>query len=187
MNSIFLYFKKFHEISTDSQNAISLISTTISVKKNTILQPIGHACKTIYFIKKGLARIYYFKDDLEITESFAFENSIIARAESLFSKNPSRKAIQVLENTELIAIDAIALFKLYDSYPEIERLFRLIFENAYIDTINRIENIQFHTADERYTFLITESSDIIKRVSLKLIASYLGITPVSLSRIRAKN
>ena len=86
--------------------------------------------------------------------------------------------------TELMAINATLLFKLYDQFPEIERLFRLIFESAYVDAVNRIESIQFYSAEERYKMLLKESSDIIKRVPLKYIASYLGITPVSLSRIR---
>jgi CRP-like cAMP-binding protein len=73
---------------------------------------------------------------------------------------------------------------MYDKYPKVERLFRKIFELGYVDTIHRIESIQFHTAEERYLALLNET-DIVKRIPLKYIASYLGITPVSLSRIRA--
>ena len=76
------------------------------------------------------------------------------------------------------------LFKLYDKFPEIERLFRLIFESAYVGTVDRIEGIQFHSAEERYNALMKEAPDVLKRVPLKYIASYLGITQVSLSRIR---
>lgn len=184
MTSLFLYFKKHNTLSKEAEKAITEISKIISVKKNTDLQSIGHTCKTIYFINKGLARIYYFKDGIDITESFAFENNIIARVESLFTGKPSRKAIQILEDAELVSINAIQLFKLYDKFPEIERLFRLIFESAYVDTVNRIESIQFHTAEERYHVLIKETPDVLKRVPLKYIASYLGITQVSLSRIR---
>ena len=161
------------------------ISSTIAIPRNRDLQPIGHTCKTIYFIIKGVARIYYFKDGIDITESFAFENNIIARIESLFTGRPSRKAIQVLEDAEIIAINANALFKLYDKFPEIERLFRKIFESAYVETVNRIEAIQFHTAEERYYILLEQTPDVIRRVPLKYISSYLGITQQSLSRIRA--
>jgi CRP-like cAMP-binding protein len=184
MIQLFQYFKTYNLLSKEAENEIFKISSELKIKKNNILQSIGHTCKTIYFIKKGVARIYYFKEDIDITESFAFENNIIVRAESLFTNKPSKKGIQLLEDSELILIDAIQLFKLYDQFPEIERLFRLIFEAAYVDTVNRIEGIQFHTAEERYSILLKESSDIVKRVPLKHIASYLGITPVSLSRIR---
>ena len=184
MEGLFNYFKKFNALSTEAKNAVSEICKVVTVKKNIDLQPIGHTCKTIYFINKGIARIYYFIDGNDITESFAFENNIIARVESLFTGKPSRKAIQILEDAEIIAINSTKLFNLYDKYPEIERLFRLIFESAYVGTVDRIEGIQFHSAEERYNALMKEAPDVIKRVPLKYIASYLGITQVSLSRIR---
>jgi CRP-like cAMP-binding protein len=105
--------------------------------------------------------------------------------ESLFTGKPSRKAIQVLEDAEIVAINANQLFKLYDSFPEIERLFRKIFEAAYVQTVNRIEGMQFHSAEERYNALLSEAPNVLMRVPLKYVASYLGITQVSLSRIRA--
>jgi CRP-like cAMP-binding protein len=166
-------------------NAISQICTPVNIKKNNDLQPIGHTCKTIYFINKGAARIYYYKDGNDITECFVFENNILARVESLFTGRPSQKAIEIIEDAELIAINATTLFKLYDSFPDIERLFRKIFEAAYVDTVNRVESIQFHTAEERYLALLNEMPEVLQRVPLKHIASYLGITQVSLSRIRA--
>jgi CRP-like cAMP-binding protein len=184
MTSLFQYFKTFNSLSKDAENAIAEISNNITIGKNKDLQPIGHTCKTIYFIRKGVARIYYFKDGIDITESFFFENSIIARVESLFTGKPSRKAIQILENAEIIAIDANKLFKRYDEYREIERLFRKIFEAAYVETVNRIEGMQFHSAEERYNALLTEAPNVLMRVPLKYVASYLGITQVSLSRIR---
>ena len=186
MTSLFQFFRKYNTLSKEAENAIAEISEIIFVKKNKDLQPIGHTCKTIYFIKKGVARIYYFKDGIDITESFFFENSLIARVESLFTGKPSRKAIQVLEDAEIIAINANGLFKLYDTFPEIERLFRKIFEAAYVDTVNRIEGIQFHSAEERYKALLDEDPNVIQRIPLKYVASYLGITQVSLSRIRGQ-
>lgn len=184
MTALFSYFQKYLDLSTHSKNALETVCSPITLKKNEILQPIGHTCKTIYFIESGIARIYYYKDGIDITELFAFEGNIIARVESLFTGRPSQKAIQTLEDSEIIAINAVQLFKLYDSFPQIERLFRLIFENAYVDTVNRIESIQFHSAEERYLSLMKET-DIVKRIPLKHVASYLGITQVSLSRIRA--
>lgn len=184
MEALIHYFEKFHPLSKEAQNALKAICTNLSVKKNEILQPIGFTCKTIYFLKSGIARIYYFKDGIDITEHFAFQNDIIARVESLFTGRPSQKAIQILEDAEIIAINATQLFKLYDTHPEIERLFRLIFESAHVDTIHRMEGLQFHTAEERYLALLKET-EIVQKIPLKHIASYLGITQVSLSRIRS--
>ena len=187
MNQIFQFFSQYvPALSESAKSAVLEICTVQKMKKSQHLQPIGHTCRTIYFINKGLARIWYFKDETDITECFAFENQIIARVESLFTGKPSRKGIQMLEDSEVVAINAVKLFHLYDTYPEIERLFRKIFEAGYVDTVNRLESLQFHTAEERYRDLLQSSPDILKRVPLKYIASYLGITPVSLSRIRAQ-
>ena len=125
-------------------------------------------------------------EDIDITESFEFENAFVARAESLFTGKPSLKAIQAIEDSSLIAIDSNKLFQLFDKHHDLERVFRKIIEASYVNTVNRIESLQFHTADERYHDLLREQKDVLKRVPLKYIASYLGITPVSLSRIRAQ-
>lgn len=181
------YLQTIHPLSQEAIDAILGISTIIHFKKNAIVQPIGKSCKTIYFIKKGALRVFYFKGETDITDSMEFENAFVARVESLISGLPSRKGIQAIEDTELIAINADMLARLYDDYLEIERLFKKIFLNAFMATINRIESIQFHGAETRYTNFLKEHPDVLKRVPLKYIASYLGITQVSLSRIRAKH
>lgn len=186
MQSLIKYLNTVMPLSKASKEALTGVCKELHFKKNSDVQPIGHTCKTIYFLKKGLARIYYFKNEIDITESFSFENNIVVRFESLFTGRPSKKGIQVLEDSDFIAIDANQLFKLYTKHPELERVFARVFEAAHVETINRIESIQFHTAEERYNALLKEAPNVIKRVPLKYIASYLGITPVSLSRIRAQ-
>jgi CRP-like cAMP-binding protein len=178
-------FQKISPLTESSRQAIEELASVVLIKKNQNLQPIGVVCRTIYFVQKGLARIYYYKDGTEITEYFAFENEMIIRAESLFTEKPSKKGIQALEDTSFIGIASAALFELFDRHPDLERLFRKLIESAYVETVNRIENIQFHTAEERYAQLIHANPAMIRRIPLKHIASYLGITQVSLSRIRA--
>ena len=185
METLLKHIKTIYPISTEAAKALVEISSEVHFHKGTDVQPIGHTCKTIYFVKKGCVRIFYFKEDIDITESFEFENAFVARAESLFTGKPSLKAIQAIEDTDLIAIDSNKLFKLFDSHRDLERLFRKIIETSYVNTVNRIESLQFNTADERYFNLLKDHPNILKRVPLKFIASYLGITPVSLSRIRA--
>jgi CRP-like cAMP-binding protein len=178
------HIKKIYSLHPESEKALTTISKEVKFPKGQNIQNIGHTCKTIYFVKKGAVRIYYYKNEKDITESFEFEKSFVARAESLFTGTPSRKAIQALEDTVLIAIDANKLFKLFDTHSDLERLFRKIIENSYVTTVHRIESLQFHSAEERYKSLIKETPDILKRIPLKYVSSYLGITQVSLSRIR---
>lgn len=179
------FLNKIQPLSPKAEEAILSLCSLVAIGKNQNLQEIGQKCRTIYFVIEGLARIYYLKDGIEVTEYFAFENDLIIRAESLFRDKPSTKAIQALENTIFIGIPSEALFSLFDQYPDIERLFRKIIEQAYVHTVNRMEAIQFHSAEERYAQLLEEKPSLIQRISLKHIASYLGITQVSLSRIRA--
>jgi CRP-like cAMP-binding protein len=185
LETLLRQIKLIHTTSKVAEKALLEICSEFHFHKGVDVQPIGHTCKTIYFVKEGCVRIYYFKEDIDITESFEFENAFVARAESLFTGKPSRKAIQAIEDTSLIAIDSNKLFKLFESYPDLERLFRKIIEGSYVSTVNRIESLQFNTAEERYFNLIKDHPNVLKRIPLKYIASYLGITPVSLSRIRA--
>jgi CRP-like cAMP-binding protein len=185
MQSLFDYVSGIQELPPDSRKAFAEIIDPQEYKKGSLVQPIGHTCRTIYYVKKGALRVFYFKDSHEITESFEFEHSFVARAESLLTGKPSRKAIEAVEDSEILAINATKLFELYDEHRMIERLFRKLMEKAYINMINRIESLQFHTAAERYQELLKEHPDLLLRVPLKMIASYLGITPESLSRIRA--
>lgn len=186
MKTLLKHIQSIYPVSSEAETALLEISKEVRFQKGTDVQLIGHTCKTIYFVKEGCLRIYYFKEDIDITESFEFENAFVARAESLFTGKPSLKAIQAIEDTILIAIDSNKLFQLFDEYHDLERLFRKIIEASYVNTVNRIESLQFHSAEERYLGLLKEHKNILKRVALKYVASYLGITPVSLSRIRAQ-
>lgn len=184
MEALFAYFDQFLRLPADAQEALRERSTVLEVQRNRLIQPIGHTCKTIYFLESGIARIFYFLDGNDITEHFALPNEVVVRVESLFTGRPSLKGIQALEDCKLVAIDVTDLTALYNQHPSIERLFRLVFEDGYVRTINRIESLQFQTAEERYRALL-EATDLVNRIPLKHIASYLGITQVSLSRIRA--
>lgn len=180
------YLNSIQPLNAEEKKLLTEFCSELSIQKNEELQPIGHACKTIYFVVSGMLRICYWKDGNDITESFESENSIVARAESLFAGIPSKKAIYAVEDSDLIGINAMKLYDSFEQYPKIESLFRKIFEHQYVRTIHRLESLQFNSPEERYKLLLAEQPDIVKRVPLKYIASYLGITQVSLSRIRAR-
>jgi CRP-like cAMP-binding protein len=186
MESLFQFFDEVLVLTASEKESLETLITLRKYKRHEDIQAIGATCKNIYFIAKGIARIYYYKDGLDVTEQFSFENQLVVRAESLFNSTPSRKGIQALEPTEIWSIPSPALFALYDVFPRVERLFRLLFEQQHVQSILRLESLQFHTAEERYQELINDHKQIVQRIPQKYIASYLGITPVSLSRIRSK-
>lgn len=178
------YFNKINKLSQESAESLENIIRIKSFPRLSMVQEPGSRCRTVYIMKSGIARIFYYKNGHDVTEHFAFENDMIIRAESLFTGNPTFKGIQTLEDSEIYAIDSELLFSLFNKHHDIERLFRLIIEKDYVNTIHRIENLQFKTARERYLELL-KTTDFVKKIPLKHIASYLGITQVSLSRIRA--
>ena len=186
MQELFNYLEQFVKLSKIDKQAISETCSIKKVNKQEIIEAIGGTSKALYFVKSGVARTYYYKNGIEITEYFALQGNLVARAKSLLTNQSSVKAIQILEAGELIVINATSFFKLFDRFPNIERLYRLLLESAYLDIVNRLESIQFHSAKERYEALV-DNQELIQKVPLKYIASYLGITQVSLSRIRANH
>ncbi|MDP2189117.1 MAG: Crp/Fnr family transcriptional regulator [Sphingobacteriaceae bacterium] len=182
---LFAFFNSLQPLSPAAKTALVAIIQEKSYGKNEHIQTIGSSCRTVYWVKSGCARIFYYKDGTDITEHFAFENHLIVRAESLFTGKPTSKGIQAISPSTLYAIDSEKLFQLFDQQPDLERLFRRIIEREYVNSVKRLESLQFNTAKERYLELLA-STDFVQKIPLKYIASYLGITQVSLSRIRAE-
>ena len=182
---LFHYFDQFHSISESAKWAMEKIILTKAITKNEIIQQPGTKCRTLYFVLDGIARIYYLKDIHDVTEHFSFKGHLIIRAESLFTNMPTQKGIQALTDLMLVGIPAQPFFHLFSAHPDIEKLFHKIIVREYITTIKRVESLQYKSATERYHELLSET-ELVNYIPLKYIASYLGITQVSLSRIRSK-
>lgn len=179
------YFNQIYQVSNlDALKDLKDLIEFQEFEKNEIIQQPGNSCKTVYFVVDGVARTFYLKDGNDITEHFAFGGNIIVRAESLFTEQVTNKGLQALTKLTLVAINAQKLFVLFEKHLEIERLFNKIFIQQYLETIRRVESLQFKSAKERYTELLNETT-LINQIPLKYIASYLGIKQVSLSRVRA--
>lgn len=186
---ILTFFKLLDPTNALNQTERDLVLSTarlVTIKKNAFIQHIGQTCRTIFFIQKGSTRVFYMHNEIEVTECFNFEGDLTVRFESLLAGVPSKRAIQALEPTQLIALDLAKLEPIFTVFPRIEVVFRRLFHTYHIQTLQRMENMQFNSAEERYQILMETQPEVIKRIPLKFIASYLGITAVSLSRIRAK-
>lgn len=157
-----------------------------SYKKGTQLLHNGETCNNFYFVTKGILRSYYYSDSKEVTNWFALENDFATSIYSFISRNHAYECIEALEDTEVEMLSYQSLQEIYATYPETERTGRLIIENYYINLEERVISIQFKTAKERYDRLLVRYPGIILRAPLGTIASYLGITQETLSRIRGK-
>ena len=162
------------------------ILVPLSLPKNHLLHIENDVCRHSYIIKNGAARIYHFKDGKDITSYFAFEGEAITAIDSLLQQERSKYNIELLEDSSIFSVSYEEIEKFYQKSIIHERFGRLYLQQVYVDLVQRIEDIQFHTAQERYDNLLIKQPHILQRVALKHIASYLGITQETLSRIRTK-
>lgn len=162
------------------------ILVPLSLPKHHLLHIENKVCKHSYIIEKGSARAYHYKDGKEIISHFAFEGEAITAIDSLLQRKKSKYNIELLEDSTLFSVSYDQMEAFYQKSNIHERLGRLFLQQVYVDLVERIEDIQFHTAKERYKNLLKKQPHILQRVALMHIASYLGISQETLSRIRAQ-
>ena len=152
-------------------------------KGETILEE-GKVCSALYFVEKGMVRQYYYKNKKDVTEHFSFEGRIVFCIESFLKQEPSRLIVEALENTKLYAIPYDALHNLMVRNQAMEMLYRKILEHVAISSQEHADSQRFENAAERYDRLLKEKPEIILRAPMVHIASFLQMTPETLSRVR---
>lgn len=173
-------------LSEESKSAFLNAWDEWSVPKDYFLVRENAIAHHLFYVKKGIARIYYFKNGKEVTEWLALDNEFFFSIISFFQQKPSKLIIQTLEPSEVIGIHHDKLMALCDQYHDIERWFRKAIAGSLILSQYRMDSIQFETAQQRYEKLLNNNPSIIQRVPLAYIASFLGITQETLSRIRSQ-
>jgi CRP-like cAMP-binding protein len=186
MQHLLTQIKKFSPLSNEAVNALQDCFEKTTLSKNEFLLQEGKVCKQLYFLEKGALRGFYNADGKEITHWFGFENDFVTSFHSFITEEPTVENIQLLEGSILWGISKERLTALFNKHLEIERLMRIAYEKYYIRLEERFVNAQFKTASERYKNLLQQTPHIIERVPLGCIASYLGISQETLSRIRSK-
>lgn len=172
-------------LSMETKEALEAIIKHKQFRKGELLVRIGQVPENFYFICKGLARVYYVRHDQEVTDYFAIDNQFIGALPGLFTQQPSHKAIEALEDAEVDYFSYAAFDKLCERHHDLERAARKMSIFGMMEGQKRIESIRFYSAKERYDELERLYPGITNRAPLKYIASYLGVTQVSISRIRA--
>ncbi|MBJ7882495.1 Crp/Fnr family transcriptional regulator [Gelidibacter salicanalis] len=156
-----------------------------SVAKNQILVRQGDVCKFLYFIEHGMGRSYYLNENgKEITQWFFGVGKFMTSADSFFQQSPSLYYLEVLQDSLVYSISKEDIDQLFAKYHQMEKLGRLVTTEMLTKIVNKLNAIQFQTAKERYDYMLAEFPDIAHQVPLGHIASYLGMTQETLSRIR---
>lgn len=186
MQQLLSHISTYHRLSTEAVHALQECFEKISLGKNDFLLTHGNTCRHLYFLEKGALRGFYNLDGKEITHWFGFENDFVTSFHSFITGTAAVENIQLLEGCTLWSISKETLTGLFDQYHDIERLVRIIYERYYIRLEERYVNAQFRSAADRYEDLVKQSPHILERVPLGCIASYLGISQETLSRIRSR-
>ena len=157
----------------------------MTIKRKNHLFTSGEICKYQYFVQEGLLRAYYLNEKGEdVTIQFAFEEHWVGDLFSFYSGEKSNLNIEALEDSKLLYIGRDNMEKALLKIPKLERFFRILIQKAYVVTQQRLARTFIQDASSRYKQLTKQHPDILQRVPQYHIASYLGIKPQSLSRIR---
>ena len=172
-------------LSPISKEALSEHISMKKVPKGDFVLKFGETCRHIYFVNRGFVRIFYYKGDKDITEWFADEKQFFFSITSYFQNGPSRLIIEAIEDCEIIQLSKEGQDLLRRTNLEISNLILGFYSRSLILSQKRMESLQFETASNRYQNLIENQPNILNKVPLQHIASFLGITQETLSRIRA--
>lgn len=184
--SVMEYFVTF---SDDEWNVVQSHLRLATLKKKAFFVEYGNVCEDIGLIVSGSMRYFQHKDGSEITGYFSIENEFVTSYKSFVTQMPANHFIQAIEDTELVLLSFDSLQQLYNhkllSY-KMERFGRLIAEYLICCYDDRLNSFIIQSPEERYLDLLSSRPDIIQRIPQHHIANFLGITPVSLSRIRRR-
>lgn len=183
-DSIVNMIPSFAALSDEERRVLSEVIVVRKIKKKQIVVDNGQICRYMFFVHKGLLRQFYFKNKREVTEHFTCEGNIAYCIESIFRKEPSRLMMETLENSELCLIPYSTLVELSLLYKGIAEWLRNFLENNLILHQVKADSWRFESAQERYERFLREYPTVASRASVNDIASYLLMTPESLSRVR---
>ena len=153
------------------------------VKKNDYLLRQGETCKDLVFVQRGCLRLYYIADSIEVSVWFAFKHTSAIEIHSFISEKPSNYFLQAIEDSEILYLPKTELNKLYFIYPKTQEMMRKFWEDVVLNLIERFTALQRDSAEQRYLDLLNKP-DYLQRIPQKYLASFIGVTPTSLSRIR---
>lgn len=177
--------KNYSPLTVECKSDLKNASQLLSLDKSSVIVKEGQFADKLYFIVSGCVRAFYNKDGKEITDWFAFEGDFISSRNSFYQNALSHCTIELLEQTTFLEITREATETLIDQHHCFERLGRVAITKTMLQLQERIISIQFETAQQKYENLIKMRPDLLQRVPLTFIASYLGITLETLSRIRS--
>ncbi len=177
--------RKYSTMTHDELDVLESIIVPHKYAKGEMILSEGDVCKNIYYIERGLIRQFYFKNGKQITEHLGEDHTIFMCIESLFREEPTKLQVEALEPTLVYALPKHRLEQVALHNVNIQILYRKILEESLIISQVHADLVRFETAQDRYKKMCKLSPQVILRAPLVYIASYLQMTPETLSRVRA--
>lgn len=177
--------RKYSTMTHDELDILESVLVPMKFAKGEIILKEGDVCEHVYYVERGLTRQFYFKNGKELTEHIGVEHSIVMCIESLFMEKPTHLQLEALEPTLIYAMPKRKLEEVALHNVNIQILFRKILEESLIISQMHADMLRFETAQDRYLKLCKLSPQVVLRAPLVYVASYLQMTPETLSRVRA--
>jgi CRP/FNR family transcriptional regulator, anaerobic regulatory protein len=178
--------KSIVPLSKSAEDAFAEILICKTIKKKEFLLKEGEVCNKVTYLNSGCTRLFFNVNGIENTVQFFFSDSFYTDYASFLTNEPSRENLQALEPCEIIQIAKDDLYQLYNHFPEFDRVGRLMAEQAFI-SIHKLNSMLKNEEPElRYLNLLKQRPELMKKIPQHYIASYLGIQPESLSRIKKR-
>lgn len=179
------FLSNYAQLSEKELETIASKFVSRQIKKHSFLLRQGDTCKDLVFVRKGCLRLYYLKDGIEVSVWFAFEKSSAIEIYSFISETPTNYFLQAIEESEILYLPKKELNKLYEQFPKMHTVMRNFWEDVILHLIKRFTALQTDSAEKRYLDLLNTPT-YIEAIPQKYLASFIGVTPTSLSRIRRK-
>lgn len=177
--------RKYSTMTHDELDVLESILVPMKFAKGQMILSEGEICKHVYYIERGLIRQFYFKNGKQITEHLGEDRSIFMCIESLFREEPTKLQVEALEPTWVYALPKQKLEQVALHNVNIQILYRKILEESLITSQIHADLVRFETAQARYKRMCKLNPQVVLRAPLVYIASYLQMTPETLSRVRS--
>jgi CRP-like cAMP-binding protein len=185
VNQLIASFDNYLPLNAQEKEELANRVTERRIKRRQFILQEGDLCNHYIFVAEGCFKLYHIdKKGIEHNLQFIAENDWIMELDSFYSERPSRVYIEAIEPAIVLQIKRADLYYLFTKYPKFDRNFRVIVENRYVELENRVLQNISSTAEERYLSFLKQYPHISSRLPNTQIASYLGITPEFLSKIR---
>lgn len=177
--------RKYSTMTHDELDILESVLVPMKFNKGEMILRDGEVCENIYYLEQGLIRQFYYKNGKELTEHLGEDHTIFMCIESLFREEPTKLQIEALEPSFVYALPKAKLEEVAMHNVNIQILYRKILEESLILSQEHADLVRFETASDRYQRMCKRWPQVVLRAPLVYIASYLQMTPETLSRVRA--